>query len=441
MSQLWILLFSLGFYFWGEGELTLILILSILRDYLCGLIIERGHRQKIPILSLGGLILSILGNLGVLFYFKYLGFAATILNIPVDPILLPIGISFYTFQSMSYTIDVYRKQVAANSNIINYACYVCMFPQLVAGPIIRYKDVAASLVKRTINSQDVSLGIERFIIGLGKKMIIANTLAVPADQIFGLPSSELSFNVAWFGAFCYTLQIYFDFSGYSDMAIGLGRMMGFRFAENFNYPYIARSVQEFWRRWHISLSTWFRDYLYIPLGGNKKGTPRLFLNLIIVFVLCGFWHGAEWTFLAWGIYHGFFLVMERLGHNLKLPSKIGVIKHFYTMVVIIIGWVLFRAENLDWAISCISSMLGGAAEHASTAMSPYLNRPVRLAFIAGLIFSTPIYKLFEIKILSSNQRLLFSLETVRTFLLISIMTFCVTLLALNTHNPFIYFRF
>ena len=303
------------------------------------------HRRRQWLLTI-----AVAANLGMLVYFKYLNFLLVTLGrvglgLSWEHVVLPLGISFFIFQAMSYTIDVYRGDVPPARDPVAFACYITMFPQLVAGPIVRYLDVANQLRCRTISAEKMASGIRRFIIGLAKKVLVANQMAILADQSFALSSTEISFGAAWMGTLAYTLQIYFDFSGYSDMAIGLGRMFGFEFLENFNYPYIARSVQDFWRRWHISLSTWFRDYLYIPLGGNRGSVAGTCFNLLAVFALCGFWHGASVNFLLWGLFHGVFLMLERIcrGH-FRAPRLLG---HVYTLVVVMFGWVLFRAETWD----------------------------------------------------------------------------------------------
>lgn len=309
-KNLFLLLVSLFFYTWGEKELVALIIISTLVDYSCGLIIKNGRRKT-------GLALSIIFNVGLLAYFKYSDFVCTnivdllgLFSVSVDNayafsnIALPLGISFYTFQTMSYTIDVYRGEVEANSNIIDFATYVTLFPQLIAGPIVRYKSIKDQLSSRKVTTSLMSEGIERFVIGLTKKMLIANNCALLADNIFNLHGDDLSAGLAWLGVIAYSFQIYFDFSGYSDMAIGLGKLFGFNFPENFNYPYTARSIREFWKRWHMTLSSWFRDYLYIPLGGNQHGPTRTYINLFIVFLITGLWHGANWTFIIWGLFHG-----------------------------------------------------------------------------------------------------------------------------------------
>jgi alginate O-acetyltransferase complex protein AlgI len=410
-----------------------------------------------------GLAFSICSNLAFLGVFKYFNFGVESYNRLVEvmglsglmlkdtlKITLPLGISFYTFQSMSYTIDVYRGQIQATRKLIDFACYVTMFPQLVAGPIVRYRDIANQLVSRMITRELFASGVSRFILGLGKKMIIANTLSVVAENIFELPTNKLSCSVAWLGSIAYTIQIYFDFSGYSDMAIGLGRMLGFDFKENFNYPYISKSVQEFWRRWHISLSTWFRDYLYIPLGGSRCSTKRTYFNLIVVFYLCGLWHGASWTFVVWGLYHGFFLILERIWLGKFLSKLPEITHHIYTLLIVLCGWVLFTSETLPHGLRFLAVMFGlGEHTGAVQELSWHLTREVKMALIAGLIFSVPVMP----ALVRLKQNLIVSYEepkrtvvelifaVCRIIGLCFTLILCTMLLSAGTHNPFIYFRF
>lgn len=440
------------------------MIASTLLDFGCGLLISGAfHKGRVEQLAeLGprttlqkaGLILSLTGNMAFLGYFKYFNFGIDTYNAIVPEALqltdfmriaLPLGISFYTFQSMSYTIDVYRGHVKASRNIIDFACFVTLFPQLVAGPIVRYCDVAHQLVHRTMTSQLFASGVTRFIIGLGKKVLIANTVARAADMIFELPPDKLTTPLAWVAILCYTLPIYYDFSGYSDMAIGLGRMFGFEFLENFNYPYIARSVQDFWRRWHISLSTWFRDYLYIPLGGNKKGNGRTYLNLVIVFFLCGLWHGANWAYVAWGLFHGIFLVLERAG-LLKIINRLPrLFQHVYTLLVILIGWVLFATESFSHSMVLLQSMFGFApAQISSLASNDYLAKDICIATLLGIIFATPLLPWIQKLCCKAQEKVLwlvYLFDGVQIVCLTLIFLFSAMFLAAGTHNPFIYFRF
>lgn len=433
---------SLGFYTFGEKELVLIILASTIIDFTAGIIIEKGHRKK-------GLLLSIIANLSFLLYFKYAVFAyenyyelLEILNVnsnqlqSLPQIILPLGISFYTFQTMSYTIDVYRGEVKANKNFINFATYVTLFPQLIAGPIVRYKDIYKQLIDRNPTIVQFSQGVERFIIGLAKKMIIANNLALIADVIFETPTEFISSPVAWIGVIAYAFQIYYDFSGYSDMAIGLGKMFGFEFLENFNYPYISKSIREFWRRWHISLSTWFRDYLYISLGGNRKGNKRTYINLLIVFFITGLWHGASYNFIFWGLFHGLFLIIERLGFD-KILIKLGKpFAHFYTLLVVLIAWVFFKTENLTDAFNYIIQLFKFEMVNEYKFLNNYLTIEIIMAFVLAILFSFPVYQYFDKK---HSKRPIFGF--VKPILLILVFVISVMYIAVDSYNPFIYFRF
>ena len=474
LSNLFLLFTSLFFYFWGEDFLVWIIIASTLIDYICGLLISGGYRggeicqlkpdQPRTRLQKTGLVLSICSNLAFLGFFKYFNFGVYNYNRAVGLvgfeslqwqdaiwITLPLGISFYTFQSMSYTIDVYRGQVKATRNLIDFACYVTLFPQLVAGPIVRYRDVACELVSRKVGSEQFASGVSRFTIGLAKKVLIANTVAVGADQVFALPESELNFSLAWFGVICYTLQIYFDFSGYSDMAIGLGRMFGFNYLENFNYPYVAQSIQDFWRRWHISLSTWFRDYLYIPLGGSRGSAPRTYANLVTVFFLCGFWHGASFTFIAWGLYHGFFLVLERVGLLRFMAKSPRWVRHVYAILVVMGGWVLFRcAGKFAQAMAFYKAMIGiGEGTGVEYGLDMHLTPDIALAILLGIVFSAPILPFVNrwmrerIDAMDPLGKALGQLgfSSVRVIGLSLLFGLSAMWLSAGTHNPFIYFRF
>ncbi len=456
-KNLLLIIASLIFYAWGEGLYLLIMLISIFINYLCGLLIDN-HRGSNR--SRAYLTVAIILNLGILAFFKYANFAVDNLNsvlsafgigpLFLPPVHLPIGISFFTFQATSYVIDVYKQKAPVQRNIINLGVYISLFPQLIAGPIVRFSHIAKEIVDRTTSRQDFAEGVRRFLFGLAKKMLIANPMALVADKIFSLPTGELTTSLAWLGAVCYTLQIYFDFSGYSDMAIGLGRMFGFHFLENFNYPYISRSIQEFWRRWHISLSTWFRDYLYIPLGGNRLGPGRTYFNLVTVFFLCGLWHGASWTFVIWGLFHGLFLVAERtvLGRALKaLPSPFG---HLYTLLTVIVAWVIFRSESISGAGEYIAAMFGfacGSGVKYNLAM--FLTSKLELEMCLGIILSTPVYPLIKRVEESSLEMCPAKLNTTlyAGFILVGLMLLAVVVyasiitLAASVYNPFIYFRF
>jgi alginate O-acetyltransferase complex protein AlgI len=395
-------------------------------------------------------------DLLVLAVFKYADFAVGNLNavrtlagispLPLPGIALPIGISFFTFHAISYVVDVYRQDAAAQKRPVEAALYLLVFPQLVAGPIVRYRQIAAQLSARIVTTGDFACGVRRFLIGLAKKMLIANTLARPADQIFAMPAAELTAAHAWTGIACYTLQIYFDFSGYSDMAIGLGRMFGFRFPENFNYPYIASSIQDFWRRWHMSLSAWFRDYVYIPLGGNRTTTGRLYFNLLLVFFLCGLWHGAAWTFVVWGLFHGAFLVIERVGLAARLEVLPHPVRHLYALIVVMVGWVFFRADTLGGATAMLSAMAGaGGGAPATYAPSWYWNPEVIVAFVAGAIGATPVVPALARRLATvsddGNAILGWRPSAVALLALVALLSASVMLSAARSYNPFIYFRF
>ncbi|HOO57075.1 MAG TPA: MBOAT family protein [bacterium] len=452
-----LLIASLLFYAAGEKAFVLILVASVAMNYLFGVWIDRMRGRGAARIYLAA---GIAGNLSLLAGFKYFNFFVDNLNVMFGwaglpqvvalPVHMPIGISFFTFQAMTYIIDVYRGEADAQKNPVSLALYIALFPQLIAGPIVRYRHIAAQLAERTVNRAGFAEGVRRFVIGLGKKRIIADTLAVPADSIFALPAGDLTTGVAWFGALCYTLQIYFDFSGYSDMAIGLGRMFGFRFPENFNYPYIARSITEFWRRWHISLSTWFRDYLYIPLGGNRRGAARLYFNLVTVFILCGFWHGAEWKFVLWGVYHGVFLVAERAGLRRLLERSPAPVAHVYAALAFVFGWVLFRADNAGHAAGYAAAMLGFAGGDGVVAhLGLYGGTDIWLAFVAAIIGSAPVFpwlgriceRIAGRLDAAAARGFESAVSIVRVVSIIAVLLLSMMLIASGTYNPFLYFRF
>lgn len=427
-----LLIASLFFYAWGEPKNVLLMLLSIAVNYVCGLLLGRfdsdEKKRKVVLWA------SVVFNLGLLFFFKYFSFVTGGL-FPV--IKLPIGISFFTFQIMSYTIDVYRRSVEPQKNLVKLALYISLFPQLIAGPIVRYIDVEKQLTYRECTAEKTARGMIRFSMGLAKKVIVSNTVAAICDGIFGSTNTVPAFT-AWVGVICYALQIYFDFSGYSDMAIGMGHMLGFDFLENFNYPYVSCSVQEFWRRWHISLSSWFRDYLYIPLGGNRRGKVRTYINLIIVFACTGLWHGASFSFIVWGLWHGLFLVIERLGFKKaldKLPKFIGWI---YTMLVVLVGWVFFRADTLSAAMKYLGEMFsfsGGVAN----GMAQFDNLSFIITVIA-IILCTPVYQFLKGKLekTEGGKKAAFVIGAV---LATGLFILSVIFLTGSGYNPFIYFRF
>ncbi len=434
-----LLITSLVFYGWGEPKYIILMIASILIGYISGLLIE-AFSQKTAKIILG---LSVAINLGFLGYFKYADFfidnfnSVTGLSVPLLKIALPIGISFYTFQILSYTVDVYRKDVPAQKNLINLAAYITMFPQLIAGPIVRYSHIAKELENRNINVENFAKGIRRFILGLGKKILIANTLGELCD-IFK-QSDDKSVLFYWLYAVAFMLHVYFDFSGYSDMAIGLGRIFGFNFWENFNYPFISKSATEFWRRWHMSLGTWFRDYVYIPMGGNRVSKPKWFFNIFVVWFLTGFWHGAAWTFIVWGIYFAIFLILEKLIY-LKYLEKTKILSRIYMVVVIGISFVIFNATNMKEAISYIGGMFGaGEVPFVSNEFFYYL-KSFGVTLVIGLVGCTPIVKktVEAIKKNSVGSKVVAVLEPVTLVALLVVMT---AYLVDGSFNPFLYFRF
>jgi len=436
-----LLIFSLIFYGFGGPKLLVMMIAVVMVDYIAAMLLDKYTSSKI---RKSIIILTVVLNIGTLFCFKYMGFTVSVINrlaslsIPVPNIVLPIGISFYTFQAMSYVIDVYRREAKANKNPFNVLLYVSMFPQLVAGPIVRYKTVAEEIQKRKVTLDEFTLGLERFIFGLAKKLVIANNTGKLADVIF--EAEVLATPLAWLGAIAYALQIYFDFSAYSDMAIGLGKMFGFNFEENFNYPYISKSVTEFWRRWHISLSTWFRDYVYIPLGGNRKGVKRQILNLFIVWSLTGIWHGAAMNFLLWGLYYFVFLILEKFVLKKvldKLPKWVG---HVYTLVVVLIGWVLFRAEGLRGCVNILKAMfVPFVTEITMQQMGIYLES-YGIYLGLGILLSMPIFPRIReyINTKFSNNSFVYIMYYL---FVIGVFVLSVIFLSQATYNPFIYFRF
>lgn len=435
-----LLIASLFFYAWGGLSYLKILIVSILINYLFGILIDKA-KDKIN-LKRCFLLFGIILNLLLLFYYKYYDFFVSNVNtlfnssLSIKNIVLPIGISFFTFQGMSYIIDIYRNDAKVNKSISSVSLYIALFPQLVAGPIIKYKDINNQIKFRKESIEFFSYGINRFVVGLSKKVIISDVLGAMADNIFNLFNTGIDMPTAWIGAICYTFQIYFDFSGYSDMAIGLGYLFGFQFPENFNYPYISKSITEFWRRWHISLSTWFREYLYIPLGGNRKG--NVYLNLFIVFLVTGLWHGASWSFIFWGLWHGFFMIIERLIKNKMWYKKIpSFIKLVSTMLIVIVGWVLFRASSLKAALEYLSIMFGLTKFNDMTFTYQYfINEKFIFWVIIAIIGSTPIISKIS-KRYKNNK--LFQLISV---IIISILFIVSMIFIINsTYSPFIYFQF
>lgn len=434
-----LLLASLIFYAWGEPKYVLLMLASILSGYGFGLLQERYRGQKGAKLVCG---LSVAVSLSFLLYFKYADFflenfnAATGLGVPLLRIALPIGISFYTFQIISYTVDVYRGE-PAQKNLIHLAAYVAMFPQLIAGPIVRYSDIAQQLEHRSHSTALAAEGVRRFLIGLGKKILIANQLG-ELCSVFRA-SDEKSLLFYWLYAVAFALHIYFDFSGYSDMAIGLGKVFGFHFLENFNYPYISASITEFWRRWHISLGTWFRDYVYIPLGGNRVGRARQLLNILVVWMLTGFWHGAAWNFVVWGLMFAVLLIMEKLW-LLKPLSKCRPLAHLYVVFFVVISFVIFNAENMGQALSDIGGLFGAGGIPLVSAEAVYCLRSFALVLILAVLGATPLLRngLVRLSQYPTAGKVLNALEPFTLFILLLVMT---GYLVDGSFNPFLYFRF
>ena len=431
-------IFSLIFYAWGEPVYVLLMLLSIIVNYAVALIIEKVPEKKKILL-----LLDIIFNIGIIGFFKYGNFIIQNINLifhtNIDEMTLglPIGISFYTFQILSYVIDVYRKTVPAQKSIINLGMYITLFPQLIAGPIVRYETIADEIENRKESFEQVIEGLKRFIIGLGKKVLIANQMALIADTIYNGDLNSTGTISLWLAAISYTLQIYFDFSGYSDMAIGLGRIFGFHFLENFNYPYIAKSITDFWRRWHISLSTWFRDYIYIPLGGNRVNKLKWLRNILIVWILTGLWHGASWNFVLWGLYYGILLITEKvfLGKFIeKLPK---ILQHIYTLFFVIIGWVIFRVESLSEIGIIFQKMFtwhsSGVLDNIILDFDIFSSLPYILIGIIGALPIIP--KIKEKMKYKTNYHLISNIATYAVFIT------CICFLLSATYNPFIYFRF
>lgn len=440
-----LLIASLLFYAWGEPKFVLIMLLSIVINWLPAWVI--GKMEKCSELRKMMLIFAVAMNLAILFVFKYLNFAVANINkivnvLPQTNIALPIGISFFTFQGLSYVVDVYRKKVSVQKNLLNVGLYISFFPQLIAGPIVRYETIAAEINNRTTTWDDFCVGVERFLRGLFKKVILANNLVLLADAAFGKTGEQLTVLMAWLGALAYTFQIFFDFSGYSEMAIGLGRIFGFHFDENFNYPYISKSVTEFWRRWHMSLGTWFRDYVYFPLGGSRVSSKgRYILNLFIVWFLTGVWHGAGWNFIAWGMLSFVMLVLEKfVVHPEKFKKNIGLtsVWRVVTLLIIVFGWVLFRSTTLQGGMDYYRSMLGIGVPFADVDTWVSLEENYVILIIAFLC-STPLFKYLKERI--DRTKLAIPIELLKAIVYLVLLVFSVSYLVMGAHNPFIYFNF
>lgn len=437
LQNIFLLIVSLIFYAWGEPSFVLIMIMSIVVNWWFGIIIDKNRDNKFRARST--IVTMISFNLVIMFIFKYLMFTLNTVNsvfgehIVVPKIALPIGISFFTFQAISYVIDVYRQNGKVQKNPLNVGLYIAFFPQLIAGPIVRYETIADQIINRKESIDSFAYGIKRFVIGMGKKVIIANNLAMVAEKSFKM-NGDLSVSMAWLGAIAYAFQILYDFSGYSDMAIGLGEMFGFKFLENFNYPYISKSISEFWRRWHISLGSWFRDYVYFPLGGSRVNTKlRLVFNLFVVWLLTGIWHGANWTFIVWGLMYFVLIAVEKLT---KLDKKIGWIGHIYTLFFVVLGWVIFNSTSITSAFTYIGVMFGKSSIGIIDGMSRLYIHDYFIYFILAIFFSIPLFGKVKEKIRGTKIEMI--LEVLIIVLIIFVSTLCIVG---NSYNPFIYFNF
>ena len=437
-----LLLASLVFYAWGEPVYLFLMLLSILFNYFSGLDIARNLQDKRA--AKRSLVFNLIINLAVLGFFKYEGFVLDTLNgiLPVHisyhALPLPIGISFYTFQILSYIIDVYRGNVKVQTNLPNFALYVTMFPQLIAGPIVQYADVDEQLASREVSRTKFGEGSMYFIRGLAKKVLLANTSGMIFTEVSGLAKGNVAVMTAWLGAFAYMFQIYFDFSGYSDMAIGLGKMFGFEFNMNFNYPYVSKSITEFWRRWHISLSSWFRDYVYIPLGGNRVSKIKHIRNLLIVWFLTGLWHGAAWNFVAWGLYYGVILIIEKYFLSPVLDRLPDVVRHIYSIVLVVIGWVLFFSSSFGQAADYIRVMFGAGAHGFADRESMYLLTSNLILWLILIFGSTPLVHFRYEHMLRSKK---WNTTIINSVVYAALFIVCIAYLVTETYNPFLYFRF
>ncbi|WP_369900899.1 MBOAT family protein [Bacillus manliponensis] len=435
-----LLVFSLVFYAWGEPRFVVLMLFSIVLNYILGLLVH--HYETRKNMKRTFLIMAIVGNILLLAYFKYITFFTDIINdllqlsIHIEPVPLPIGISFYTFQAMSYVIDIYRKDGEVQKNPLNLALYISIFPQLIAGPIVRYNIVAKQMKKRIHSFERVAEGIQIFIIGLAKKILIANQAGIVADKIFALPPAEISVTTAWIGILAYTLQIYFDFSGYSHMAIGLGKIFGFDFPKNFNYPYISKSISEFWRRWHITLGSWFRDYVYIPLGGNRVSKLANYRNLFIVWGLTGLWHGASWTFITWGLYYGFIIAIEKAGLERLIQKLWSPLQHVYVLLIVMVGWVFFRADNFTYSFHYLQTMFGIQANGLTDTNTMLYVHEHWMIFVIAIFAATPI-----MANITKKMQHTVAIQIARPIVLLTLFTISIMYLVNATYNPFIYFRF
>lgn len=444
-----LLVASLIFYGWGEPKYILVMMVSIVANYGLALLIDKYNKSNNRSMARAMLVLDVAVNLGLLGFFKYTDFVIETVNgimgagFGLLGIALPIGISFYTFQAMSYVIDVYRGKVSGQKNFIVLATYITLFPQLIAGPIVRYSDVEKQMKKRVSDKERIAVGIRRFIVGLSKKILIANQMAVIWDEIYAMVAQgdDPGAILCWIGALAFTFQIYFDFSGYSDMAIGLGKILGFDYLENFNYPYISASITEFWRRWHMSLSSWFKEYVYIPLGGNRKGLPRQLVNIAIVWALTGLWHGASWNFVLWGVYYGILLIIEKLfllDLLEKIPGKLKAIRHIYTMFFVIVGWVIFNITDFGILGKYLSLMFGAGGSSAELTM--YYAKSAAILMAVAVAASLPVMGYISKK-MDKNLMFYTTKDMAETFALLILLLMSIAFLVSGSYNPFLYFRF
>lgn len=442
LKNIFLLISSLFFYAWGELGYTMLMVVSIIWNYLLGRIIDNTQKRR-----KAALVIGVSFNLLLLGYFKYADFLVENFRVifqakestvpSIDATHLPLGISFFTFQAISYLLDVYRRETKSQDSLLTVGLYISMFPQLIAGPIVRYGSIAGQLVSRTLSLVQIEAGILRFVYGLAKKLLIANPLGEVADALFALPADQLTALPAWIAVSAYSLQIYFDFSGYSDMAIGLGLMLGFNFPENFNYPYISKTIRDFWRRWHMSLTSWLRDYLYIPMGGSRSGERRTYSNLIIVFLLCGLWHGASWNFVVWGGWHGIFLILERIRLGKVLNSWPSALQHIYVLLVVMFGWVFFRTETIPQSALVFKALLGfNGFVSTLHPLQLYISSEAVIAAGFGILLSVPVFS--WIKVWFEGGTIGFLCR----FSLMLILLFGIFMkISSGTYNPFLYFRF
>ena len=435
-----LLFFNLIFYGWGEPVYILLMVFTIVLDYFAGLIVSRRKKQGDDREAKLAVAVALVLNLAILFFFKYWDLVATTLqhagvNMPVLNLTLPIGISFYTFQTMTYPVDIYRGDADVPKNLVSFGTFVTLFPQLIAGPIIKYKDLADQMNERTHSPEKFASGVQIFVIGLGKKVLLANNLGMLWDAYKALPAAELTVAGSWLGLLAFSLQLYFDFSGYSDMAMGMGRMLGFEFIENFNYPYISKSVTEFWRRWHMSLGTWFREYLYIPLGGNRVSKPRLIFNLLVVWAATGIWHGASWNFLIWGLYFAVILIAEKFFLAPLLQKLPAAVQHLYTLFLVLVSWAIFAVEDFGHMREYLAAMFGLAQGGLADGTFWYYLRSYGPTLLIAVLASVPLWA----KLWKRLPRR--AVQIVLPILVLAGLTFSTAYLVDSTYNPFLYFRF